>query len=47
MGDPGGEAVAKSERATKINERSVAKQMPLMGEFLDMANGRLMRRDGP
>ena len=32
-GDHGGKAFAKSEWATKINERSVAKQMPLMGEF--------------
>ena len=32
-GDPGWKAYAKSDRAAKINERSVAKQMPLLGEF--------------
>ena len=32
-GYPGGREFAKSGRATKINERSVAKKMPLMGEF--------------
>ena len=32
-GDPGGKAYAKSDWATKINERSVAKQMPLLSEF--------------
>ena len=31
--DPGGKAYARSDRATKINERSVAKQMPLLSEF--------------
>ena len=32
-GDPGGKEYAKSDWATKINERSVAKQMPLLSEF--------------
>ena len=32
-GGHGGKAFAKSERAAKINEISVAKQMPLMSEF--------------
>ena len=33
MGDPGGKAYAKSDWATKTNEMSVAKQMPLLSEF--------------
>ena len=31
--DPGGKAFADSDRAVKINERSVAKPMPLLSEF--------------
>jgi len=31
--DPAGEAYARSEWALKTNERSVAKQMPLLGDF--------------
>ena len=30
---PGGKAYAKSDWATKTNERSIAKQMPLLSEF--------------
>ena len=30
---PGGKAYAKSDWATKTNERSIAKQMPSSGEF--------------
>ena len=31
--DPAGGAYARSDWALKTNERSVAKQMPLLGEF--------------
>ena len=33
MDDHGGKAYAKSEWATKTNERSISKQMPLLSEF--------------
>ena len=45
--DPAGKAYARSDWALKTNERSVAKQIPLLGEFSSYIEWEKEAKDGP
>ena len=44
--DPGGDVYVKSDRATKANEGSIAKQMPLLSEFPGYGEWKKEAEDG-
>ena len=45
--DPAGDAYARSDLALKTNERSVVKQIPLLGEFSSYSEWGKQPKDGP